>query len=153
MLRPALMPSPSGLLPMNVFAMNLTSNRVDYRYLKVLIIAKAAVTKVLSKLFAMEDRIGVGFEIDPDPVSERDAIFHIEKELLHCRTSNRFNNRRSSTRADYRKRLAEVSSASRCAVWAAVHFRLPMRTMWFNPMGQVSFRPDRSVDSIAPSSV
>ena len=76
---------------MNVLAMNLTSKRVDNRYLKVLIIAQTVVTKVLSKLFAMEDRIGVGFEVDPDPVSEWDAIYHIEKELLHRRTSNCFN--------------------------------------------------------------
>lgn len=47
---------------------------------------------------------------------------------------------------------SSISTVS-CAIWAAVHFRLPMRTMRLNPLGQVSFRPDRSVDSIAPSSV
>jgi hypothetical protein len=31
-------------------------------------------------------------------------------------------------------------STVRCAVWAVVHFRLPMRTMRLNPMDQVSFR-------------
>jgi hypothetical protein len=107
MLRPALRPSPSGLLPMNVLAMNLTSERVDYRYLKVLIIAQAVVTKALSKLFTMEDRIGVAFEIDPNPISEWDAIFHIEKELLHS-VPQIASTRTSSTRADYGKRPAEV---------------------------------------------
>lgn len=67
---------------MNVLAMTLTSERVDYRYLKVLIIAQAAVTKVLSKPFTMEDRIGVGFEIDPDLVSERHAIFLYRKRTF-----------------------------------------------------------------------
>jgi len=31
-------------------------------------------------------------------------------------------------------------STIRCALWAAVHFRLPMRTIRLNPMDQVSFR-------------
>jgi hypothetical protein len=33
------------------------------------------------------NRFGVGIEINPDPVSHRDAIFHVEKEFLHHRTS------------------------------------------------------------------
>jgi len=33
-------------------------------------------------------------------------------------------------------------STIRCVIWAGVHFRLPMRTMWPNPTDQVSFRSD-----------
>jgi hypothetical protein len=74
---------PLNVFAMNVFAMNLPTGRIDDRYLQVLIVAQAVVAKVLCKLFAMIDRVGVGIEIDSDPVSERDAIFHIEKEFLH----------------------------------------------------------------------
>jgi hypothetical protein len=71
-------------LAMNEFAMNLTSERVDDRYLKILIVAQAAVAEVLSKLFAVLDGLEVAVEFEPDPVSHRDAILHVEKELLHC---------------------------------------------------------------------
>ncbi len=63
--------------------MNLTSERVDDRYLKVFIVAQAVVAEVLSKLFAVLDGLQVTCEFDPDPVSHRDTVFHIEKELLH----------------------------------------------------------------------
>jgi hypothetical protein len=79
----ALRPSPQGLSPMNELAMNLATGRVDDRYFKVFIIAQALVEKMLCKLFAMMDRFGVGFEVDSDPVPERNSIFHIEKEFLH----------------------------------------------------------------------
>jgi hypothetical protein len=68
---------------MNELAMNLATGRVDDRYFKVFIIAQALVEKMLCKLFAMMDRFGVGFEVDSDPVPERNSIFHIEKEFLH----------------------------------------------------------------------
>jgi hypothetical protein len=81
--------------------MDLTSQRIDDGYLKVFIVAQAVVAEVLSKLFAVLDGLQVAFEVNPDPVSHRDAILHVEKELLHCLASNRFNNRKSSTRGDH----------------------------------------------------
>ncbi len=38
-------------LAMNELAMNLSPKRVDYRYLKVVIVGEAIVAKVLSKFF------------------------------------------------------------------------------------------------------
>jgi hypothetical protein len=87
---------------MNVFAMNLATGRVDDRYLQILIVAQAVFAKVLCKLFAMTDRVGVGVEIDSDPVSERNAIFHIEKEFLHLPHLELLQQWKSSTRDDYR---------------------------------------------------
>jgi hypothetical protein len=72
----------------NELAMDFPSERVDDGYLKVLIVAQAAVTEMLCKLFTVRDSLKIAIEVDPDPISKRDAIFHIEKELLHCRTSN-----------------------------------------------------------------
>jgi hypothetical protein len=86
---------------MNVFAMNLATGRVDDRYLQILVVAQAVVAEVLSKLFAMIDRVGVGLEIDSDPVPERNAIFHIEKELLHLPHLDLLQQWKSSTRGDY----------------------------------------------------
>jgi hypothetical protein len=79
--------------------MDLTSELVDDRYLKVFIVAQAVVAEVLSELSTVLDGLQVAFEVDPDPVSHRDAIFHVEKEFLHCQTSNRSKNRKSSARA------------------------------------------------------
>jgi hypothetical protein len=132
--------------------MNLTSERVDDGYLKVFIVAQAVVAEVLSELFAVLDGLPVAFEVDPDLVSHRDAIFHVEKEFLHRHTSNRFKNRRSSARAATlgkglpefrtlasmtverfrerpwrRKRLG--IRAIRCTIWAAFHFQEPTRTV------------------------
>ena len=63
--------------------MNLTSERVDDRYLKILIVGETAITKVLRQLPAVLDSLQIAFEIDTDAISERDAVFHIEKEFLH----------------------------------------------------------------------
>jgi hypothetical protein len=68
--------------------MNLAPEGVDYRYLKVLIVGEAAITKMLRKLFAVLDSLKVAFKIGPDAISEWDAIFHIEKEFLHRHTSD-----------------------------------------------------------------
>jgi hypothetical protein len=87
--------------------MNLTSDRVDDGYLKVLIVAQAVVAEVLSELFAVLDGFQITFEVDPDPVSHRDAILHVEKELLHRHTSNRIKNRYCK-RGGERKRLAGI---------------------------------------------
>jgi hypothetical protein len=43
------------LLPVNELAMNLTSERVDDRYLKVFFVAQAVVAEVLCKPFAALD--------------------------------------------------------------------------------------------------
>jgi hypothetical protein len=80
---------------MNELTMDFPSERVDNGYLKVLIVAQAVVAEMLSKLSAVRDSLKIAFEVQPDPISERDAILHIEKELLHCRTSNRFSYGRS----------------------------------------------------------
>jgi hypothetical protein len=74
----------------NELAMDFPSSRVDDGYLKVLIVAQAFVTEMLRKLFAVRDSFKIAVEVDPDPISKRDAIYHIKKERLHCRTSNRF---------------------------------------------------------------
>jgi hypothetical protein len=80
-----------GLLPMNELAMDFPSERVNYGYLKVFIVAQATVPEMLRKLFAVSDSFKIAFKVGPDPVSHRDAVFHIEKEFLHRCTSNRFN--------------------------------------------------------------
>jgi hypothetical protein len=64
-------------------AVNLASEVVDDRYLEVLIVVQAAVAKVPGKLLAVRDGFQVSFELDPDPVSHRDAVFHVEKEFSH----------------------------------------------------------------------
>jgi hypothetical protein len=133
---------------MDELAMNLTSKRVDDRYLKVFIVAQAVVAEVLSKLFAVLDGLQIAFEVDPDPVSHRDAILHVEKELLHCLpqiASTIENHPREATigkglprfRALAQMTVMERSSkpavlaadvpsstisAISCAVWAAVQF-------------------------------
>jgi hypothetical protein len=69
---------------MNELAMDLSPATVNDRYFKVLIIQQAAIAEVLCKLFAVLDSLLVILKIDADPISHRDAIFHIEKECLHC---------------------------------------------------------------------
>jgi hypothetical protein len=83
------------LCPVNKLAMDFPAERVDNGYLKILIVAQAVVAEMLRKLFAVRDSFKISAEVDPDPVSERDAIFHIKKELLHCLTSNRSSYRKS----------------------------------------------------------
>jgi hypothetical protein len=74
----------SALLAVNDLTINLTPERVDDSYLKVLIVTQAVVAEMLSKLLAVFDGLEVAFQVDPDPVSHRDTILHIEKELLHA---------------------------------------------------------------------
>jgi hypothetical protein len=50
-----IVPPMRPLLPVNELTMNLTSERVDDRYLKVFIVAQAVVAEVLCKLFAVLD--------------------------------------------------------------------------------------------------
>jgi len=68
---------------MNELAMDLSAAAVNDRYFEVLIIPQAAIAEVLCKLFTVLDSLQVILKIDADPVSHRDAIFHIEKECLH----------------------------------------------------------------------
>ena len=70
--------------------MDFPSSLVDDGYLEILIVAQALVTEMLRKLLAVCDSLKIAVEVDPDPISKRDAIFYIKKELSHCRTSNRF---------------------------------------------------------------
>jgi hypothetical protein len=162
----------------NELAMDFPSSRVDDGYLKVLIVAQAVVTEMLRKLFAVCDSLKIAVEVHPDPVSERDAIFHIKKILSHCRTSNRFSlddHERDATigkglprfralaRTTATDRFSEKAmqagdepssiSAIKCAVWAAVHFLLPMRTMEINPACQHSFRNEMGYGTSEPCGV
>jgi hypothetical protein len=63
--------------------MNLTSERVDDGYLKILVVCKAFIEKMLCEGFAMRNRVGVGFELQSNPISHRDAVFHIKEKFLH----------------------------------------------------------------------
>jgi hypothetical protein len=75
-------------MPMNELAMDLTAAAVNDRYFEVLIIPQAAIAEVLCKLFTVLDSLQVILKIDADPVSHRDAIFHIEKEMFALLTSD-----------------------------------------------------------------
>jgi hypothetical protein len=65
--------------------MNLPAVFVDHQYLEVLVVPQAVVAKVLRDLFAVIDRFSIGVELNPDAVSHRHAVFHIEKEFSHGR--------------------------------------------------------------------
>jgi hypothetical protein len=71
----------------NELAMNLAAQRVDHGYLKVLIVAEALVAEVLGNFSAMPNRFRICLELDPDCISMRDTVFHIEEKLLHAITS------------------------------------------------------------------
>jgi hypothetical protein len=68
----------------NEFPVNFATGRVDYRYLKVLIVGKALLVKALCEVSAMRNRIGVGLEIQSNPISERNAVYHVKEKRLHC---------------------------------------------------------------------
>jgi hypothetical protein len=55
---------------MDELAMDLATKRVHHRYLKVLVIAKAAVADMLGKFLAVLNRFGIAFEFDADPVPQ-----------------------------------------------------------------------------------
>jgi hypothetical protein len=67
----------------NELAMNFPSERIDHGYLEVLVVAEALVAEVLGEHPAVLDRFNVGVELNPNPVSQRNAIFHIEEKCLH----------------------------------------------------------------------
>jgi hypothetical protein len=68
---------------MDEFAVNLASERVDDEDLKILVVGKAFIEKMLRYGFAMRDRVGIGFELQSNPISHRDTVFHIEEKFLH----------------------------------------------------------------------
>jgi hypothetical protein len=70
---------------MNKLAVDFAPERVDHRYLKVLIVHKAIFVKVLCQISAMCNRLGICLELDSDSISEWNAVFHIEKKCLHSR--------------------------------------------------------------------
>jgi hypothetical protein len=81
------LPTQAALLPVNELAINLSPKRIYHRYLEVLVVAQALVAEVLGDFFAMPDRFCIRPELDPDGISMRDAVFHIEEKLLHAITS------------------------------------------------------------------
>jgi hypothetical protein len=85
-----------GLFPVNEPTMNLTPKRIYHGYLEVLIVAQAFVTEVLRKFFAMRNRIGICVELNPDSISVRDAVFHIEEIRLHRTSSSSVSRQRAA---------------------------------------------------------
>jgi hypothetical protein len=77
-------------LPVNELAMNFASQRINDGDLKVVVVAEALVAKVLRKHPAMLDRFNVAVELNSNPVSHRNAIFHVEEKRLHCHHLARF---------------------------------------------------------------
>jgi hypothetical protein len=78
-----ILPTDAALLPMNELAVNLSAKRVDHGYLQFLVVSQAAIAHVLCKLFAVLNRLSVARELNADAVPHRNAVFHIEEELLH----------------------------------------------------------------------
>src|SRR5580704_90180 len=70
-------------IPVDELSMNFASQRIDHRYLKVLIVAEALVTEVPDNFSAVLNGFGLCIELGPDYIPVRDAIFHIEEKLLH----------------------------------------------------------------------
>jgi hypothetical protein len=68
---------------MHEFAVNLASQRVDDGYLEILVVGKAFIEKMLCEGSAMGNRVGIGFELQADPVPHGDAVYHIEEKFLH----------------------------------------------------------------------
>jgi hypothetical protein len=99
-----------GLFPVNEPAMNLAPERIHHGYLEVLIVAQAFVTEVLCDFLAMRDRIGICVELNPNSVSVRDAVFHIEEIHLH---RNFLLKRQSSTRGGNLKHLPRFRALAR----------------------------------------
>jgi hypothetical protein len=77
-----------SMLTMDELAMYFAPRRVYDGYLKVLIIAQAPVTKMLCQNSAMRHCIGIRLELDPDSISERNTVYHIEEKPLHRITSD-----------------------------------------------------------------
>jgi hypothetical protein len=69
-------------------AMNFPFLRVDHGYLKVLVVTQALVAEMLGKHSAVLDGFNVGVELDSNPVSQRNAILHIEEKCCIAVTSS-----------------------------------------------------------------
>ena len=67
--------------------MNFPPQRVDHGYLKVLVVTQALVAEMQGKHSAVLDCFNVGVELDSNAVSQRNAIFHIEKNVCIAVTS------------------------------------------------------------------
>jgi hypothetical protein len=68
---------------MNEFAVNLASERVDDRYLKILVVDKAVPIKVLREDPAMRNGVGIGSELQSNAIPHGDAVFHVKEKFLH----------------------------------------------------------------------
>jgi hypothetical protein len=68
---------------MNEFAVDLASERVDDRYLKILIVSKAFIEKMSGEYSAMRNRVGIGSELQSNLIPHRDAVFHVKEKFLH----------------------------------------------------------------------
>jgi hypothetical protein len=64
-------------------AMYFAAQRIDHRYLKVLIVAETAVAEMLGERSAMRNRFGIGHEFNAYAISQRNAIFHVEEKHRH----------------------------------------------------------------------
>jgi hypothetical protein len=128
------------LFPVNELAMDFPSSRVDDGYLQVLIVAQALVTEMLRKLLAVCDSLKIAVEVDPDPISKRNAIFYIKKELSHCRTSNRFSledHERDATLGNGLPRfraLARITVTDRFSETAMQTGEVPSSSAQFGPL-------------------
>jgi hypothetical protein len=81
--KPLTRPDAAALLPVNELAMNLATHAVNDGYLQVLIVAETFIAEVLGKLLAMQDRFGIGVELNAYAVSHGNAVLHVEEECLH----------------------------------------------------------------------
>jgi hypothetical protein len=68
---------------MNEFVVNLASEPIDDRYLKILVVGKAIPEKVLCEDSAMCNRVGVGLELKSNPIPHGNAVFHVKEKFLH----------------------------------------------------------------------
>ena len=70
-------------LAVNKLAINLSSDFVYNEDFKVLIVPQTVIAEVKRHRFAVLDRISICVELYADAISHRNAVFHIEKKLLH----------------------------------------------------------------------
>jgi hypothetical protein len=66
---------------MNELAMNFATRGIDRGYLKLLIIGKSISVKAFCEGAAMRNRVGIRFEFDTDPISERNTVHHVEEKF------------------------------------------------------------------------
>jgi hypothetical protein len=66
----------------NELSVDLSPEGIDHGNLKVFIIAQTAIPPMLGKLLGVRDCFRVCIELDADAVPHRNAVFHVEEELL-----------------------------------------------------------------------